>query len=64
MDNRLAKACPVCKAALGGKCLEKIKDGSKYIDEPHQQRYTDNSMVAYANLNEDGSITVHAIQKG
>lgn len=30
--------CPKCRAARGGKCLEKIKDGSKYIDTPHPER--------------------------
>lgn len=30
--------CPLCKAARGGRCLESIKDGSKYIDQPHQVR--------------------------
>lgn len=30
--------CPVCLAVRGGKCLEPIKDGSRYIDAPHQER--------------------------
>jgi hypothetical protein len=38
-DSRLEKACPICQAAPGGKCLEKVRDGSKYIDEPHKERY-------------------------
>jgi hypothetical protein len=42
MDERLIKVCPVCKAAPGGKCLEANLYGSKYINEPHKERYMDN----------------------
>lgn len=30
--------CPLCHAAKGGKCLEKVRDGSKWIDTPHPER--------------------------
>lgn len=30
--------CPKCRAVIGGKCLDKIKDGSKYIETPHAER--------------------------
>ncbi len=30
--------CPVCQAAKGGRCLEAVKDGSKWIDTPHYER--------------------------
>lgn len=38
-DSRLTKGCPVCKAAPGGKCLESVKDGSRYIETPHKERW-------------------------
>ena len=30
--------CPKCKAARGGRCLEPVKDGQKFIDQPHAER--------------------------
>ena len=30
--------CPVCQAAKGGRCLEPVKDGNKWIDTPHRER--------------------------
>lgn len=30
--------CPKCRAARGGRCLEPVKDGSKFIEEPHAER--------------------------
>lgn len=30
--------CPKCCAARGGRCLERVKDGSKWIDTPHPER--------------------------
>lgn len=30
--------CPKCFAAKGGRCLEAVKDGSKFIDQPHPER--------------------------
>jgi hypothetical protein len=30
--------CPKCRAARGGRCLEPVKDGSKFIEEPHEER--------------------------
>lgn len=38
-DPRLNKVCPICKAAPGGKCLEKTLWGSRYIETPHKERY-------------------------
>lgn len=38
-DSRLDKVCPICRAAPGVKCLEPVRDGSKYIEEPHKERY-------------------------
>lgn len=32
--------CPVCHAARGGQCLEPVKDGNKYIPNPHPERVT------------------------
>lgn len=31
--------CPKCKAARGGRCLEAVRDGSKFIDTPHTERF-------------------------
>lgn len=33
-----AIVCPSCFAARGVRCLEKIKDGSKFVDYYHQER--------------------------
>lgn len=30
--------CPKCRAVRGGRCLDPVKDGSKYIDNPHPER--------------------------
>jgi hypothetical protein len=30
--------CPKCRASIGGKCLEAVQDGSKYIDHFHEER--------------------------
>jgi hypothetical protein len=37
-EAELAIVCPKCKAAKGGKCLDKVVDRSHYIESPHQER--------------------------
>jgi hypothetical protein len=37
-ESDLSVVCPKCKAAQGGKCLEKKLDGQRWIDYPHQER--------------------------
>jgi hypothetical protein len=39
IDSRLQKVCPICRAAPTAKCLEKVKDGMHFIEEPHKERY-------------------------
>lgn len=34
----LAKVCPKCFAAKGGKCLQPKRDGNDYREEPHSER--------------------------
>jgi hypothetical protein len=34
----LAIVCPVCCAAITGKCLERTNIGLKYRSEPHEER--------------------------
>lgn len=41
IERRFAKACPICKAAPTGRCLEKVKDGHQYLAEPHPERYAE-----------------------
>jgi hypothetical protein len=36
--EQLAIVCPHCSAASGAKCLEKKKDGSSWIEQPHPER--------------------------
>ena len=38
-DEILAVVCPTCQAV--GKCLEKVRDGNKYLSEPHESRVTE-----------------------
>lgn len=37
-SGSLSIVCPRCRAAKGGKCLDKTLWGSKYIEEPHPER--------------------------
>lgn len=30
--------CPKCFAVRGGRCLEPVKDGSRFVDVPHVER--------------------------
>ncbi len=45
--------CPICSAAKGGKCLTKIRDGRKYREVPHNERF-DLAGISI-DLNERGS---------
>ncbi len=38
IGNTLSVICPKCRASVGGRCLEPIKDGSQYIDTVHKER--------------------------
>jgi len=38
MTGPLDKVCPFCNAAIGAKCLEKVKDGSRWIEYFHPER--------------------------
>lgn len=38
--------CPKCRAAKGGRCLDPVKDGSKFIDEPHAERWDEANQEA------------------
>jgi hypothetical protein len=37
-SEQIAVVCPKCRAAIGGKCLERKLDGSSWIEEPHPER--------------------------
>lgn len=30
--------CPTCNAAIGGKCLDPVRDGCQYRSDPHPER--------------------------
>jgi hypothetical protein len=38
LDSPLDVVCPTCNAAITGRCLEKVRDGSQYIAEVHTER--------------------------
>lgn len=40
LESPLDVVCPTCNAAITGRCLEKVKDGSQYIDKYHPERIT------------------------
>lgn len=37
-EAELSIVCPKCKAAPGGKCLDKVVDRSHWIENPHIER--------------------------
>lgn len=37
-EQELLVVCPKCKAAKGGKCLDKVLDRSHWVDKPHEER--------------------------
>lgn len=39
-DTQLAYSivCPTCHAAIGGKCLDPVRDGCQYRSDPHPER--------------------------
>lgn len=37
-ERVLSIVCPICHAAVGGKCLVRKKDGYDYKSTPHEER--------------------------
>jgi hypothetical protein len=47
-SEQLDIICPACRACRGGKCLDEVLWGSKYIDEPHEERVQKAAKGSYA----------------